>query len=179
MSKNIRMTEEQWREDCAKRARWQRGSEVVNTDQRGMADAGASGRATPAAANPTSTPAAPSSNGVRAVKSVAHAGTLYALVSHCRAHGLPEPVPEYQFHPTRKWRFDYAWPLHRVYLEVEGGVWIQGRHNRGAGIIEDMKKYSEAAILGWRGLRVIPQELGTTGVDYVRRALKPDMPEAA
>ncbi len=24
----------------------------------------------------------------------------------CRQHGLPEPVPEYQFHEERKWRFD-------------------------------------------------------------------------
>ena len=23
---------------------------------------------------------------------------------------LPGPVPEYRFHPTRRWRFDYAWP---------------------------------------------------------------------
>jgi len=31
---NLRWSEEQFRDDAAKRARWQRGSEIVNTDQR-------------------------------------------------------------------------------------------------------------------------------------------------
>ena len=30
-------------------------------------------------------------------------------------------TPEYRFHPTRKWRFDYAWPENKIALEVEGG----------------------------------------------------------
>lgn len=34
MSRNLRYTEEQWTEQSAKRARWQRGGEIVNTDQR-------------------------------------------------------------------------------------------------------------------------------------------------
>ena len=97
---------------------------------------------------------------------------LYPLVSMCHAHGLPLPVPEHRFHPTRKWRFDYSWPLKLLALEVEGGVWTQGRHTRGSGAIADMQKYSEAAILGWRLLYVTPDEL-TNGVaiDRIRRAL--------
>ena len=44
---------------------------------------------------------------------------------------LPAPVPEFRFHPERKWRFDFAWPEHKIAVEQEGGVWIQGRHTRG------------------------------------------------
>ena len=29
----------------------------------------------------------------------------------CYEAGLPVPIPEYRFHPTRKWRFDYAWTI--------------------------------------------------------------------
>ena len=111
---------------------------------------------------------------VEPVKVVGHAKAvpLYPLVSMCHAHGLALPVPEHRFHPTRKWRFDYAWPLKLLALEVEGGVWTQGRHTRGSGAIADMQKYSEAAILGWRLLYVTPDEL-TNGVaiDGVSRAL--------
>ena len=103
---------------------------------------------------------------------------LYALVMLCRANKLPEPMPEYRFHPSRKWRFDYAWPRHMLALEIEGGVWTQGRHTRGAGAVADMEKYSEAAIMGWRLLYVTPQQVQSVAIDYLRRALNPQ-PAAA
>ena len=34
-----------------------------------------------------------------------------------------------------------------------------GRHNRGAGYAKDLEKYSMAAALGWRILRVVPSKL--------------------
>lgn len=40
----------------------------------------------------------------------------------CRDFGLSSPVSEYKFHESRRWRFDYAWPDHKIALEVEGGV---------------------------------------------------------
>jgi very-short-patch-repair endonuclease len=55
---------------------------------------------------------------------------------------------------VRRWRFDFAWPDRKVALEVEGGVWISGRHTRAAGYINDTEKYNEAVLLGWRVLRV-------------------------
>lgn len=73
--------------------------------------------------------------------------------------GLPRPVPEYRFHPTRKWRLDYAWPDHRLGLEVEGGVWNRGKHGRGSGIVKDIEKSNALACLGWRLLRVLPSTL--------------------
>ncbi len=77
----------------------------------------------------------------------------------CRAAGLPVPHAEYRFAPPRRWRFDWCWPEHRVALEIEGGVWTQGRHTRGAGYIKDMAKYNQAAIMGWRILRYTPDQL--------------------
>lgn len=67
--------------------------------------------------------------------------------------GLPEPEREFIFHPTRKWRFDFAWPEMLLAGEVEGGVWSGGRHTRGQGFIDDCEKYNEAASLGWTVLR--------------------------
>ena len=59
-------------------------------------------------------------------------------------------VPELAFHPTRKWRFDYAWPAKMVALEVEGGTYTGGRHTRGAGYANDIAKYNIATINCWR-----------------------------
>lgn len=77
----------------------------------------------------------------------------------CRAEKLPQPVPEYKFHPTRKWRFDYAWPEQKIALEIEGGVWTGGRHTSGSGFMKDIEKYNTATVMGWRVLRTVPGEL--------------------
>ena len=71
----------------------------------------------------------------------------------------PDAVAEHRFHPTRKWRFDYAIPSAKVAVEIDGGVWTGGRHSRGAGQIKDMEKLNAAAIYGWRVLRFTPQQL--------------------
>lgn len=63
------------------------------------------------------------------------------------------PVREYRFHPSRKWRFDYAFPEHKLAIEIEGGVWTGGRHTRGSGFVKDLEKYNQAVLLGWRVLR--------------------------
>lgn len=96
--------------------------------------------------------------GREAARAVAN---LYPLVGLCRAAGLPDPVPEFVFHPHRKWRFDYAWPQEKVAVEIEGGIFARegGRHNRGAGMKADMEKYNAAVILGWGVLRFIPEEM--------------------
>ncbi len=77
----------------------------------------------------------------------------------CKQSGLPDPDYEYKFNPDRKWRFDIAWPKYKIAIEIEGGIWIQGRHNRGAGMIKDMEKYNSANMLGWMLLQYTPQNL--------------------
>ncbi len=81
-----------------------------------------------------------------------------AAVQFFQAFGIPEAETEFHFHPVRKWRFDFAWPEQKVALEVEGGVFIQGRHSRGSGMKKDMEKYNAAALLGWRVFRVTPRQ---------------------
>ena len=73
--------------------------------------------------------------------------------------GLPKPQIEVKFYPERRWRFDYAWPERRVAVEIEGAVWVQGRHTRGSGFVGDMEKYNAAGKLGWRVFRFQPHEL--------------------
>jgi very-short-patch-repair endonuclease len=65
-----------------------------------------------------------------------------------------EFVKEYRFHPTRKWRFDFAIVEKKIALEFEGGVFHgKSRHTTGKGFTEDAAKYNEAAKLGWKVLR--------------------------
>lgn len=68
--------------------------------------------------------------------------------------GLPTPVRELRFDEGRAWRFDFAWPVPMVALEVEGATWAGGRHTRGRGFEADCEKYATAALAGWTVLRV-------------------------
>lgn len=79
---------------------------------------------------------------------------LQLLHLELMAQEIPLPEAEYRFHLTRRWRFDFAWPEQKIALEFEGGTWSHGRHTRGKGYEGDCEKYSEAAILGWKVIRV-------------------------
>jgi len=95
------------------------------------------------------------------------------------AAGIPSAFREYKFHPVRRWKFDYAWPEYKLYLEIDGGTFGRpvvcnhchqpvkrmvngrsvpvregGRHNTGTGFEGDCDKLNEASALGWRGVRV-------------------------
>jgi len=63
------------------------------------------------------------------------------------------PLREYRFAPPRRFRFDFAWPVQRVAVELEGGIWSRGRHVRGKGYETDCEKYNLAAKRGWRVFR--------------------------
>jgi len=74
---------------------------------------------------------------------------------HLRVAGITGYEREYAWHPTRKWRADFAWLApHWILLEVEGGTYSGGRHVQGKGFEKDCIAYNEAALLGWRVLRV-------------------------
>jgi very-short-patch-repair endonuclease len=75
------------------------------------------------------------------------------------AQGGPLLEKEHRFHPVRKWRADFAHLPSRTLIEIEGGIYVNGRHNRGAGFAADLEKYLEAGLSGWRLIRLGPNEL--------------------
>lgn len=112
------------------------------------------------------------------------------------AAGLPACESEYRFEPSRRWRFDHAWPLWKVAIEVEGGTygrllaiergtearggkWIPikagtrirvgGRHQSGPGYEADAEKYNRAAVLGWCVLRFTTRQVRDGSVIAVLR----------
>jgi len=85
---------------------------------------------------------------------------------HLKALKLGPFKREFHFHPTRKWRFDFAWPELKLAVEVEGitsygknadGSMRLGRHQTAKGVEEDCIKYGEAMLLGWRVYRCTPK----------------------
>ena len=97
------------------------------------------------------------------------------LEAQIRAAGLREPEREHRFHPYRRWRFDLAWADLMLAAEVDGAVWTEGRHTRGSGFVRDCEKMTEAALAGWRVLRLVTDWVPSgRALEYVRRALEDD-----
>lgn len=91
------------------------------------------------------------------------------------APDYPQPVSEYQFYSERKWRFDFAFVPQKVAVEMEGGVFSGGRHTRGRGYTEDVIKYNQAVVMGWKVLRftgLMIQADPETCIEQVKRLLE-------
>jgi very-short-patch-repair endonuclease len=102
-----------------------------------------------------------------------------ALAFQLRVMEAPEPVREYQFHPTRKWRFDLCYPSAMLAIEADGGQWTGGRHQRGAGYEKDCAKINTATLMGWRVLRFTTNMVDDgRAVAVILRALSGEREEA-
>lgn len=66
----------------------------------------------------------------------------------------PKLTPEHRFYSERRWRFDFAHLESKVAVELEGGTWTNGRHNRAAGFQNDCEKYNYATSFGWSVFRL-------------------------
>jgi hypothetical protein len=93
------------------------------------------------------------------------------VIAWFAAHGLTA-TPEFKFHPTRKWRFDFAFLDSKVALECQGGLFTNGRHSRGAALLKEHEKLNEAAALGWRVIFTTPSEITMTDtIEIIKRAV--------
>jgi hypothetical protein len=100
----------------------------------------------------------PSSTAPRArvpVPQLAKASALeHELFGHLTVMQLA-PVPQFKFHPERRWRFDFGFPAELVVVDIDGGIFAAengataGRHARGAGIMGGFEKRNAAAELGF------------------------------
>lgn len=84
---------------------------------------------------------------------------------------IPKPVPEYKFHPTRRWKIDFAWPEVKLAVEIEGGIFGIGKpcplckrrsvgaHTSIQRLKSDLEKYNALALAGWRLLRFTPDQV--------------------
>ena len=102
------------------------------------------------------------------------ASTQEAVLAHYMlVSGIPAPTREHKFLPDRRFRFDFAWPERKVAVEVEGGTFVSGRHNRPMSMAKDMEKYNLAAIDGWLVLRVTPHQIKSLdALRWIKAALK-------
>ena len=75
------------------------------------------------------------------------------LALELRANGI-NFIREYQFHPKRKYRADFAMPEHRIIVECQGAIYVpQTGHTSGKGIQRDYHKSNCAQLMGYTYLQ--------------------------
>lgn len=91
-----------------------------------------------------------------------------------RSLGGCELAKEHQFAPSRKFRMDYfaEWNGIRFAVELEGGIYIRGRHLRPGGFLRDMEKYNLAAQLGIFVFRVPSHNISSEWLSPIIKSLK-------
>ncbi|MBC9913145.1 hypothetical protein ICL55_22085 [Chitinophaga varians] len=62
-------------------------------------------------------------------------------------------VDELRFSPSRRFRFDFAIPDHKIGIEYEGLMSEKSGHTTLAGYTKDTEKYNLATAEGWRVIR--------------------------
>ena len=86
-----------------------------------------------------------------------------------RAANGPKLVTEFKFCPTRRWRADFASIEKKVLIEIEGGIFGGGRHNRGLGFSKDCEKYLWAETNNWHVLRLTYPQLTLETIEQIVR----------
>lgn len=66
---------------------------------------------------------------------------------------------QYKYVPGRKFQADFAFPVQKLIVEVDGGIYTRRAHGSVGGIIADMRRTNIAAINGWRVMRFRPDEI--------------------
>ena len=104
------------------------------------------------------------------------------LALQLRAEKIDGWVRECRFHPTRRWRFDFAWEVEMLAVEVEGitfygknknGTMKLGRHQTGKGAETDCEKYGAAMLLGWDVYRCTQGMIKSgAAIDTIKRLLE-------
>ena len=79
---------------------------------------------------------------------------------HLLHAGLKDYSTEFQFHPKRKWRSDFAFVNEKILIEIEGGGWSKkSRHTTGKGFQGDIEKYLAAMELGYQVMRIDKKQI--------------------
>jgi very-short-patch-repair endonuclease len=84
---------------------------------------------------------------------------LYAFAEKSLAE-LGEVKKELKFLTNRKFKFDLCVPSLKLAVEINGGQYVNGRHNRGGvGYEKDLEKLNLAQINGWIVLQFTYEQL--------------------
>ena len=95
---------------------------------------------------------------------------LFAQI--CERTAIPLPAQQFHFAIGRDYRADFTWPDHRLLVEVEGGLWIGGKHAIALHEQRRQRRRCYAQALGWSIVEVSPPDVRSgVACDLIERWL--------
>lgn len=92
------------------------------------------------------------------------------FLNQCIAIGLPEPEQQIQFIPGRRYKADFLFNDAMLVVEVDGGAYIRGRHNRAAGRSADCERDILAILNGYTVIRLTTNMVKNgDGIKYTKK----------
>ena len=64
---------------------------------------------------------------------------------------------DYKLLEHRRFKADFVHLQSKTAIEIQGGVWVGGRHNRGLGYINDCKRMLELISNGWTVIYLVKE----------------------
>ena len=87
------------------------------------------------------------------------------ILMHCRMKRTDDP--------QRFWIFDYAMESYKLFIEIDGGIWMRGAHAHPLDILRNMTKQNDAVLSGFAILRfTTPQVKNGYAADFTERYLR-------
>ena len=80
-------------------------------------------------------------------------------------------VEEHKFHPSRRWRFDFAFVDEKIAVEIEGIGGAKSRHTSIKGYTGDCDKYNQAVVHGWQVLRFTTLHINNDPISMIDTVL--------
>lgn len=95
------------------------------------------------------------------------------LAFQLQAEGITDYQAEYRFAPPRRWRADLYLPAADLLVDVQGGIYVNGKHSRGAAQEKDYEKANTAQIMGFRFMQFGPSQIRSgEALATIKRALE-------
>lgn len=94
------------------------------------------------------------------------------------------PVHEVQFHPPRRWKFDFCWPdaandsagmtnsVGGLAVEIHDGQWTGGKHTSGRGLQTMCEKLNQARLDGWVVLQYTTSDMKKRPIQVIEEVVE-------
>jgi very-short-patch-repair endonuclease len=96
-----------------------------------------------------------------------------ALETQLKQVGATGYLPQFCPILNRKYRSDFAFVDNRLLVEVQGGTWVSGRHNRASAMAAEYERHNTLTLAGWRILYFTADQVHAgTAIKTILAALK-------
>jgi hypothetical protein len=82
---------------------------------------------------------------------------------------------EYRFHPTRKFRLDFAHLDSKIGIELNGQIWKKGGHSSGKGLQRDYEKLNLLSSMGWRLFCLSSEMITIENINLIAETIKNEL----